>query len=396
MRPFKLLSIVLGTCILATSALAANRHITDPASKAPFSLATASGDFIYVTGNGGEGNDMGAQTNSALDRIAATLKKAGADLNDVVQTTVYITVPDGAAEMEKAYATHFTRNPPARILVVSPALVGGRGLVEINAIAVRHGLKHTAVMPKGWKDPSGAFSYAQKVGNTLYISGLTASNSGPAGSPPNNIGAQTRTIMSNMGELLKAAGMDYGDVASGRVWISDIKTNYAGMNAVYRVYFVRDFPARATLQFGMPDKADMVAISAVAVKGGNRHAVLGAIDADGKPGKPNPNYSAAVSAGNRAWVTGMTGQTAENKDDVGAQAEETLKRMLRTLKAAGFTQDQIVEVNCYLRDAKDVKTFQAMNEGYRRVFTKELPARTTLEAANAGGSWIEITIVASR
>ena len=70
--------------------------------------------------------------------------------------------------------------------------------------------------------------------------------------------------------------------------------------------------------------------------------------------------------------------------------------MLRTLKAGGFTQDQIVEINCYLRDAKDVTQFQKMNEGYRKIFQKELPARTTVQGPNAGGSLVEITMMAAR
>jgi enamine deaminase RidA (YjgF/YER057c/UK114 family) len=96
------------------------------------------------------------------------------------------------------------------------------------------------------------------------------------------------------------------------------------------------------------------------------------------------------------WVTGMTGQTADNMTDVSSQAQETLTRMLRTLKAGGFTQDQIVEINCYLRDAKDVTQFQQMNEGYRKVFQKGLPARTTVQAANADGSLVEISMIAVR
>jgi enamine deaminase RidA (YjgF/YER057c/UK114 family) len=96
------------------------------------------------------------------------------------------------------------------------------------------------------------------------------------------------------------------------------------------------------------------------------------------------------------WVTGMTGQTADNKDDVGAQAQVALERMFRVLKAGGFTPDDIVEVNCYLRNAKDVENFRKMNEGYRRVFQKNLPARTTLQGPARSTALVEITIMAAR
>ena len=100
--------------------------------------------------------------------------------------------------------------------------------------------------------------------------------------------------------------------------------------------------------------------------------------------------------GNRMWVTGMTGQTADNKTDIGAQAKEALTRLLATLKAGGFTQDQVVEVNCLLGDAKDPKTFAAMNAGYKEVFQKDLPARTTVQGENAGNTLVEITMMAAR
>ena len=396
MRRLTLASTVCCACILALSAQAAVRHIAGANAKLPYAAATAAGDFIYVTGNGGSGDDIAAQTTSALDRIAATLKKAGANLGDVVETQVFLTNPANAAGLEQAYGARFNKNPPARILVITPALVGGRGLVEINAIAVRHGVAHRAVAPRGWQKPAGAFSYGERVGNTLFVSGLTAGNPADGSAPPDNIGAQTRAVMDNVGAVLKAAGMDYNDIASGRVWIGDIGKNFRDMNSVYRTYFVRDFPARATLQFGMVNPADLVAISAVAVKGGARRAVAATIDADGKPGKPNANYSAGVAAGNRMWITGMTGQTADNKTDVSAQTQETLTTMLRVLKAGGFSPNQVVEVNCFLRDARDVNQFQQLNEGYRKVFQKDLPARTTVQSLNAGNTLVEITMTAAR
>ncbi len=396
MRRLTFASVVCCACIATTGAWAAVRHIAGPNANLPFALATVAGDFIYVTGNGGAGDDIGAQTNSALDRIAAALKKAGADLGDVVQTNVYLTDPANAAGMEQAYGARFSKNPPARAVIVTPALVGGRGLVEINAIAVRHGVAHRAVLPHGWQKPSGAFSYAEKVGATLFISGLTPHNPADGSAAPDNIGAQTRAIMDNIGVVLKAGGMDYSNIAAGRVWLGDIEKNYRDMNAVYRTYFVGDNPARATLQFGMIDSADLLVISAIAIKGGPRHAIAAGINAEGKPGKPNPNFSAGVAAGNRMWVSGMTGQTADNKTDVSAQTQEALARMLRVLKAGGFNQDQVVEINVYLRDAKDIKQFQQLNEGYRQVFKKDLPARTTVQALNAGKTLVEITMMAAR
>lgn len=400
MLRFKIASVVLCGCFLATSVQASVNYITSPpadgVTSPPYSLATVSGDFIYVTGNTGSGDDIGAQTSGTLDRIEATLKKAGADLSDVVQTQVYLADAADAAGMERAYGTRFSGNLPARTVVVTPSLVGGVKRIEINAIAVRRGVAHTAISPRGWQKPSAAFSYGQQVGNTLFISGLTAHNPVDGAAPPSDIRAQTRAVMNNVGAVLKAAGMEYENLVSGRVWIEEIVKNYDGMNDAYRGYFKRDLPARATLEFGMVAPADQVAISAVAVKGGTHKVVAASFDDAGKPREPNQNFSAGVATENRMWVTGMTGQTADNKNDVAAQTQLALERMLRVLNAGGFTKDQIVEVNCYLRDARDIEHFRLMNEGYRKVFTKDLPARTTLQGGNRGGSLVEITIMAAR
>jgi 2-iminobutanoate/2-iminopropanoate deaminase len=51
-------------------------------------------------------------------------------------------------------------------------------------------------------------------------------------------------------------------------------------------------------------------------------------------------------------------------------------RIGRTLKAAGFGWGDVVDAVVYITD---VKNFPAMNEGYREIFTKDFPARATVE-----------------
>lgn len=378
---------------VALSAQGAIRRISAGEANLPFSAAVEAGDFIYVAGMGAndENADIGTQTKQTLDNIAASLKKAGASLNDVVWTTVYLTKPANASGMDEAYAAAFKKNAPARAVVITSSLVGGKSLVEINAIAVRHGVAHRALLPKGWQKPAGPFSYAVKVGNTVFVSALNGANPADGSAAPSNAGAQTKAIMDNLEAALHAGGMDLNDVAAGRVWLSDMRY-YQNVNAVYRSYFVRNLPARATLQLGSADSGDLLQISAIAVRGPHR-AIPAAIREDGSQGNPNPNFSAGMVAGNRMWVTGMTGETPDNKTDVGAQTKETLARMFRVLKAGGFTPAQVVDVNVYMRD---VTQWDQMNAAYREVFAKNLPARTTVQADNAGKSLIEIALTAAR
>jgi 2-iminobutanoate/2-iminopropanoate deaminase len=131
----------------------------------------------------------------------------------------------------------------------------------------------------------------------------------------------------------------------------------------------------------------------VAVKGAARQPVAAAPTADGTPGRPNPNYSAGLAVAGRIYITGMTGSTPDNAADMKAQTREALARMSRTLKAGCFEPSDVVDVNVYVSDAAK---FEAMNEGYREVFGREMPARTTVQAANVGTALVEIVMTAAR
>ena len=64
------------------------------------------------------------------------------------------------------------------------------------------------------------------------------------------------------------------------------------------------------------------------------------------------------------------GSTDANKGDAAAQTRETLARLGRTMKAAGFDWSDVVDAVVYLPSVKD---FAAMNAAYREVFPKAIP-----------------------
>jgi enamine deaminase RidA (YjgF/YER057c/UK114 family) len=90
----------------------------------------------------------------------------------------------------------------------------------------------------------------------------------------------------------------------------------------------------------------------------------------------------------------MLGSTDANKGDAAAQTRETLARLGRTLKAAGFGWGDVVDAVVYLPSVKD---FGAMNTAYREVLGKTLPARATVEAGLvAPDGLVEIMLTAAR
>ncbi|MGH9143918.1 MAG: RidA family protein, partial [Vicinamibacterales bacterium] len=131
----------------------------------------------------------------------------------------------------------------------------------------------------------------------------------------------------------------------------------------------------------------------VAVKASN-HGAFSTPNADGTPGAKNPNLSAAIRAGNRLYLSGTLGSTADNKADIKAQAAESLRRIGRTLKAAGYDWTDVVEAVVYL---PDLTKFNDMNTSYREAFGKDFPARAAVGAGLMGAdAAVEIMLTAAK
>jgi len=97
------------------------------------------------------------------------------------------------------------------------------------------------------------FSKVVEANGFVFLAGQIGDAPGSNGPVPGGIEAETRAMLENVGRLLHAAGLDYGDVVKATVYLTDI-ADFAAMNAIYREYFPVEPPTRAT-----------VAVSALAV-----------------------------------------------------------------------------------------------------------------------------------
>lgn len=109
-------------------------------SHVPLSPAVRAGDFVYVSGQvpvraDGSIVDGGIepQTKQVLENIKAALALAGATLDDVVKTTVWVEDARDFSGMNKVYASYFSVNPPARTTVESRLMIDIK--IEIEAVA---------------------------------------------------------------------------------------------------------------------------------------------------------------------------------------------------------------------------------------------------------------------
>jgi 2-iminobutanoate/2-iminopropanoate deaminase len=114
-----------------------------PAAVGPYSQAVRVGQFIYTAGQVAidpalgkliEG-DVSEQTEQVLRNVTAVLEAAGATLQNVVKTTVFLRDMAGFAAMNQVYSRHFGESPPARSTIAVAGLPLG-ALVEIEAVAV--------------------------------------------------------------------------------------------------------------------------------------------------------------------------------------------------------------------------------------------------------------------
>jgi len=107
------------------------------------------------------------------------------------------------------------------------------------------------------------------VGDTLYLSGQLGRDPETAQLVPGGIEAETRQALKNLREVLKAAGMDYGDGVAVTAVVTDF-ADFLKFNAAYADVFAADAPARATVQVAALNLGGRVEIQMVAARPGRR------------------------------------------------------------------------------------------------------------------------------
>ena len=251
-----------------------DRQVIHPASWTkspnPYSYGIKTGSTLFMAGlvsrNGKDNSvvegDLATQAKTVLDNAREILAAAGMTFDNVVSSRVYITDATKFQDMNKVYTTYFTKEPPARATVVAP-LMGPQYQIEITltASSLPKQVFTTPAADGSPGKPSAILSSAVKVGNRLYVSGILGNTKENLG----NAEAQTKELMSRIERTLKVAGYGWNDVVDGIVYITDLKY-YDPMNAAYRAFIPKDFPARATVKTGLVGADGLVEIMFVASK----------------------------------------------------------------------------------------------------------------------------------
>ena len=117
-----------------------------PQAIGPYSQAVRAGGFVFASGQipldpqTGEfvAGGVAEQTEQVLRNLSAVLEAAGASLDRVVKTTVFLADMNDFVAMNEVYGRYFREDAPARA-TVEAARLPRDARVEIEAIAMAEG-----------------------------------------------------------------------------------------------------------------------------------------------------------------------------------------------------------------------------------------------------------------
>ena len=350
---------VAATCsgfVLASAFLLGGRvghRASAPGVMDSWSVSSA-GEFVYVSGVIGRRpgsqelpEGIEAQVRQALENVRAVLRSEGLDLSHVVSSNVFLSDARNFQAMNEVYRTHFPNDPPTRATVEADLPVPG-ALVQLTMVAARREVSRRVITPGGMQRPGLPYSWGILAGNTLFIAGATSRNPTTYQPEGGDVASQTRRVMQNIGKVLDAADMDYGDVVGCKVFLSDAR-DFRAMSEVYSSFLPAPRPARATVRARLMNPTFRAEVQCVAVNDPSRRAVV----AGGGPSPTGP-FSPAIQVGDRLFLAGMLGRGPDGyvPGDARAQTRQALENILETLEAGGLSFDDVVDVAVWVTDIR--------------------------------------------
>ena len=321
------------------------------------------------------------QTTATLDALGEELAGRGLGYEDVVAVNVFLRDPRHFQAMNGIYRTYFAENPPTRATVEADLPDVG-ALIQISAVATPDDTE--VVSPSGLRSPELPYSWGIRAGDVLFVAGATSRDPDTYQPVRGDVRVQTRRVFGNIGMILEAGGMDYGDLVSCQVFLDDVRL-WGDMNEAYREFVTADDPpARAAVRGGLMNPDFLVEIQCVAESSDARAVVRRAGQGPGRA-----PLSPAIDTGERLWLSGMLAAG----EDIPAQTRNTLANLGATLAAAEMDFSDVANVWVYLTDVRDS---EAVLEVLREVMPEGAPEPTVAGLPLVGRLGVEIQMMAIR
>jgi 2-iminobutanoate/2-iminopropanoate deaminase len=112
--------------------------------------------------------------------------------------------------------------------------------------------------------PRGHYAQATKANGFVFVSGQLPLRNDDTSVLAEGLEAQVRQALTNVREVLLAAGSDLGKLLSVQIYVSDIDI-WPRVNELYRAFIGDPAPARTVVQCGQLHYGACVEISAIAM-----------------------------------------------------------------------------------------------------------------------------------
>ena len=111
----------------------------------------------------------------------------------------------------------------------------------------------------------GPYSQAVKISDLVFVSGQIGNDPKTGEMVKGGINVQTRQVLKNLNEVLKAAGTAEKNVLKVTVYLTNME-DFPVVNGIYGKFFSEPYPARATVQVTRLPKDAIIEIECIAYK----------------------------------------------------------------------------------------------------------------------------------
>ncbi len=118
---------------------------------------------------------------------------------------------------------------------------------------------HTQQAPQ----PSGTYSQAIKVGNTVYLAGQIPTHP-QTNEMAKGIEAQVEQVFKNLAAVAEAAGGNLSNIVKLNIFLKDLK-DFPVVNSTMEKFFTQPYPARSTIGVAALPKDSAVEIEGIMV-----------------------------------------------------------------------------------------------------------------------------------
>jgi enamine deaminase RidA (YjgF/YER057c/UK114 family) len=323
------------------------------------------------------------QTRLAYEKIKRVLEAAGGSFNNVVRTVDYVN-PQGLADYRGTAAVrqeYFDGSWPVATGIMVERLLRPDALIEVDAIAVLDAKKES-VNP-GWaRYDRLTYQPGVRAGDLLCISGMigTFDYTGSGEERPRSTAAeQTVAIYDTMGQVLKAAGANPGDLVKTMDYITPACVSGYGSTAELRRQFSQGvLPASSGIVMNSLLRPEaLLEIDSIAVMGGQRREVQVPGWAGHRSGLPCPP---GIRNGKYLFISGQTALDPRTGsivggDDVIAQCRQAYTNIREVVEAAGGTLNDICKTTEFVTP-QGLDNYRAVGDLRKELFGAAFPAAT--------------------